>query len=570
MDGEQEPVTASDLASPVDVAVPPQTSFARFLYNQNPFYLISCLLVIYGCQSLAISGGSLLDKSISMAGGIAAYTLLMAVVCVGVVRVAKVWDDARSIFLVVVISLVAVTTGFDELCIGDQSTAVVFACAAAALVLMVTEGTLWLCRIRLSLWYRTAFYAHYAVLIGFPLLLGRAVATRNDPLANWGSVLFSVAIGASILLLIPAIRRGPDSARDNGTPWSWPLYPISAFVILLVLAGIRSHAIWMSFGFYGIAGKFEPFLLLPILAAVIVLIAEAGLGLRNQALQGLAMISASGLLLCASTRNGVTWLPIQSDLGFLFGTSLTVALGVIFLVYAWMTLRGVQYAVFGMPTTLLVTGLAAPLPEIGQRVGLASWMFPAAACVILLIMTLRMASADWLWAALAGVAATTIAMVGDAYGYQIDGLIAATAFATLAMLTIGAVFTTQLAVFLRYLAAGVMSFAAMVIVFRSLQNPQDMMLYAGGAIAVVSLAYGMFIRRRGWLAVAALQAVLFCGTFSYQGHRSGKLRRLNWPIASGLMCLCVGVAITTGKTGLYRRIAERKGDRKPSGFQSGL
>ncbi|WP_182865553.1 hypothetical protein [Stieleria mannarensis] len=570
MDGDQDSAATPEFASPVNVAPPGRDSFARFLYNQNPFYLISCLLVIYGCQSLAVSGGGLIDKSLSMAGGIAAYTLLMAVVCVGVVRIANVWDDARSIFLVVVISLVAVTTGFDELCIGEQPMARAFACAAAALVLLVVESVLWSCGIRLSFWYRTALYAHFAVLIGFPLLLGNAVATRNDSLANWGSVLFSAAIGASVLLLIPAVRRGQQSVRGNGTPWNWPLYPLSAFVVLVVLAGIRSHAIWMSFGFYGVAGKFEPFLLLPILAAVIVLVAEAGLGQRNQTLQGVAMVSTSGLLLCASTRGGATWLPIQSDLAYGFGSSLTVTLGMIFLVYSWMTLRGVRYASLAVATTLLVTGLAAPIPEIGQSYGLASWMFPAAACVILLVMTLRRVDADWLWAALAGMAATTIAMVGDAYGRQTDGLIAGVALATLAMLVIGATFKTPLAVFLRYLAAGVMSFAATVIVFRFLQDPRGVILYAVAGMAILSLIYAFLIRRRGWLAIAVLQAVLFCGTFSYQGHRSGKLRRINWPIASGLMCLCVGVAITTGKTGLYRRLAERNGDGRPSRFEGGL
>lgn len=561
---------APPLASPANVTPAGQTSIAKFLYNHNPFYLISCLLVIYGFQSLAVSGGSLIEKSLSMAGGIAAYTILMGFVCVGVVRIAKVWEDARSIFIVVAICLVAVTTGFDELCIGDRPMALTFGGATAALVLLVTETVIWCCRIRLSFWYRLALYVHYAVLIGFPIFLGRAVATRNDPLANWGSVLFSIAVGAGALLLIPVLRRGPDAVRGNGTPWTWPLYPLSVFVVLLVLAGIRSHAIWMSFGFYGVAGKFEPFLLLPMLAALMVLIAETGLGRGNLTLQRAALVGTSALLLCASTRQGATWLPIQDDLRYLFGSSLTVALAVILLVYLWMTIRGVRYAVFGLPTTLLVTGIAAPLPEIGQTVGLASWMFPASACVILLLMTLRMIHVDWLWAALAGVAATTIAMVGDAYGRPNDGLIAGAAVATLAMLIIGAVFRTQLAVFLRYVAAGVMLFAAAVILFRSLGDVRGLLLYACAGIACVSLIYGIWIRRRAWLYVAALQIVMFVVAISYQGHRSGKLRRINWPITSGMMCLGVGIAITTGKTGAFRRLAERKGDVTPTGFQPGF
>ncbi|MCA9140771.1 MAG: hypothetical protein KDB00_28555 [Planctomycetales bacterium] len=569
-----DPSQLSPEPSSPDIGPPTQTSVARFLYNQNPFYLISCLLVIYGCQNLAISSGNLLDKSITMVGGIAAYTILMAVVCIAVVRLAKVWDDARSIFIVVVISLIAVTTGFDELCIGNRSMATAMASFAAAFVLTVTETVLWACRIRLGFWYRATYYAHFAILLGFPLALGRAVATRNDPLANWGSVLFSMAVAAGALLLIPALRRGPDSVKGNGTPWSWPLYPISAFVVMLVLAGIRSHAIWMSFGFYGTAGKFEPFLLLPLLAAVLILIVETGLGRGNQVLQRFSLVATPVLLLCAITGNGATWLPIGGDLRTYFGSSLTVALGFVFSVYLWMTIRGVQYAAFGLPATLLTTGFSATLPSTGAAYGLQSWMFPAAACVILLLMTFRMKNSDWLWAAVAGVATTTIAMAGDAYGRPNDGLIAASVFAVLAMLAIGIVFRTDLAVFLRYAAAGVIMFGTMAIVFRVLQSPGSMLLYAIAAIGVVALFYGMLIRRRGWLIIAALQISLFILITSYQGHRTGKLRRINWPIASGLMCLCVGVAITTGKTGVYhgiaKRIAQRNLDGKPSGFRSGL
>ena len=576
-DSSAEPVPAEqvssderNLASPADVAAAGQNSFAKVLYNQNPFYLISCLLVIYGCQSLAISGGGLIEKSFSMAGGIATYTLLMAFVCIAVVRLAKVWDDARSIFIVVVISLVAVTTGFDELCIGDQPMALAFGSATAVLVILVTECVLWVCRIRFSFWYRVAFYSHFVVLIGFPLLLGRAVAMRNDPLANWGSVLFSIAIGATTLLLIPALRRGPNSIAENGTPWRWPLYPLSAFLVMLVLAGIRSHAIWISFGFYGTAGKFEPFLLLPILAAVLVCIAETGIGLGKRSLQHVALICTPGLLLCGITRHGVTWLPIQSDMQYLFGSALTVSLGVIFVVYLWMTVRGVRHAIFGLPATLMAMGFLAPLPQAGETIGLESWMFPAAACVILLWMTLRVRKNDWLWTALAGVATTTIAMLGQSQGRQSDGLIAATVFATFSMLIIGALFKSELAFCLRCLAAVAMTIGVIVVLVRSLDDPNDLTLYAAGAVAILSLFYGVVIRRRGWLGVATVQGLIFCAMISYHGHRSGKLRRINWPIASGLACLCVGVAITTGKTGMYRRLAERKFDKHPSRFKPGL
>ena len=73
----------------------------NFLYTHNPFYLISCGLILYGLQGLAMRGGDLLSKSLAMAGGISVYTILMIVTCIAVVRWGKVWEDARSIFFVV-------------------------------------------------------------------------------------------------------------------------------------------------------------------------------------------------------------------------------------------------------------------------------------------------------------------------------------------------------------------------------------------------------------------------------------------------------------------------------------
>ena len=82
-------------------------------------YLISCFLIIYGVQIAAAARGDLFLRSIFLTVSLAAYTLLMTVTGIGVVRIAKVWQDARSILLVVIISQVALSTGLDEYCVID-------------------------------------------------------------------------------------------------------------------------------------------------------------------------------------------------------------------------------------------------------------------------------------------------------------------------------------------------------------------------------------------------------------------------------------------------------------------
>ena len=286
-------------------------SLGRFLYTQNPFYLLSCFLVIYGLQATPLLGDDLLSKTLSLAGGLTAYTVLMAITSLGVIRLGKVWEDGRSILLVVVISLVALSTALDELCINQWKIATLLATGGFFATIILSEAVLRGCAIRLPTWYRLSYYSLFAVFFATPVGLGYAVSERYDSVAGWGSVIFSCLVAAALLLLIPAMRGRRVMVRRNGTPWTWPLYPLSAFVVLIVLAGIRSHAIWMSFGFFGETIGFEPFLLLPIAFAILILVAETDAGRRRQTLAMGTLYAAPLMLLCGLGHNEITSLPIQ-------------------------------------------------------------------------------------------------------------------------------------------------------------------------------------------------------------------------------------------------------------------
>lgn len=573
MDEQTEETPANNItvesANPVAVVDRPH-SLAKLLYNHNPFYLVSALLIIYGCQDVAIRSGAVLTKSLAMTGGIAAYSILMAAICVAVVRLAKIWEDARSILIVVLLSLSALTTGFDELCISDSSTAIAFGGVAAALVLILCESILLGCRIRLKLCYRVALYAHYAVLIGAPVILGRAVAQRNDTLANAGSLLFSCAVATALLFLIPAMRHGPLSVRRNGTPWQWPLFPLSGFIVLLVLAGIRSHAIWISFGFYGTTGKFEPFLLMPILASGVLLLAETSIGLKSKSMQNGLRFAPPTLMLCGLSNHGGTFLPIRNELQTLFGSSLTACLSVSILLYVWMSLRGIRNASFGLPVLLLIAAIAAPLPQWLVAAGFESWMLGLLAAMVTVVLTLRRGNLDWMWTIVAGMVALSIALAGRAYGEQTSGFIAAMIFSGVSMLLIGALFETRLATTLRQLAALVMTLSMVFVLSENLSDARLIYGTTAASVCASSLVYGWFIRRRGWLLAGMFQLLMLLTVMSYQGHRSGQLRRINWSIVSGVGCLFVGVLITTGKTGLYQRLLESRAEHRTSHFLPGL
>lgn len=551
--------------------------FHELLHTHNPFYLISCFLIIYGLQGWATgaeASGGLLPQTLSMAGGIAGYSLLMSLTCIAVVRLGKVWEDARSIFLVVLISLVALSTSFDQLCIEQFDPSVGLAVAGFLFSLATCEALIQFCGLRLTRWYRAAMYSMFGVFFGSPPLLGYFVAERYDTLAGAGSALFSIAFAAAMLLLIPAVALGRRSARRNGTPWRWPWYPLAAFAVITVLACIRTHAIWMSFGFLGKGVTFEPMLLLPILAALLILFCEAGIGLRRPGICRGTLLATPLLLLCGLSGSGMTHLPIQSFIADWLGSGWTVAILTVSAVFLYMTMREIPGAVFGVPATILLAGFTAPLPDVAESVGLQPWMVILFGAAILYWTVFRLLPPDWLWASLAGIVAAAIAIAGRNYGLGREGYIAAAFFAWVSMMVLGAVFRTELAEFLRVMAAALIVIGCGIAIYQFVfQDQRWPVITAMMSGAIVALGYMWLVRRSGWIYVAALQAIVMAGLIGYSGVRAGALRQFNWPISSGVACFFAGIAITASKTSFYARARERRAVQakdKPRLLEPGL
>ena len=87
------------------------------IYFHNPFYLISTTLFVYGLKLLFRDGNSsvLFEQGTvtymqpwSLLASLAGVTVLMAVTAVLIVRCGKVWEDARSLVLIVLLMLLAI------------------------------------------------------------------------------------------------------------------------------------------------------------------------------------------------------------------------------------------------------------------------------------------------------------------------------------------------------------------------------------------------------------------------------------------------------------------------------
>src|SRR5438046_5002546 len=93
----------------------PITGILRTLYTNNPFYLISAGLMLYGLHvSFRPADGQLINPWALMAS-LCGYAVVLAGTAYLIIRAGKVWEDARSIVLVLLLIVIAVSVSFDEM-----------------------------------------------------------------------------------------------------------------------------------------------------------------------------------------------------------------------------------------------------------------------------------------------------------------------------------------------------------------------------------------------------------------------------------------------------------------------
>src|SRR5262249_39516839 len=178
----------------------------RLLYNHNPFYLIGTLLVLFGMQqclgrepSLATSG-----LLVAVLGG---YTLLLVGVAAVVIRWGQVWDDARTILLVIVLLFFMLSTSLDFHLLFTLEApwpGTLFLTGGLLFSVGLSEGVLRGLRIGLPLAYRGPYYLVLLLLFAYPVALGWLNYYGYYQALTWALFAFPAASAMTLLTLLPA------------------------------------------------------------------------------------------------------------------------------------------------------------------------------------------------------------------------------------------------------------------------------------------------------------------------------------------------------------------------------
>ncbi|NOX56961.1 MAG: hypothetical protein GXP27_21475 [Planctomycetes bacterium] len=383
-------------------------SLLRRLYTDNPFYVISAVLMAYAVLQ---AYGELEIGTINcwiMMSVLAAYTSVLAAIAVLIVRYGKVWDDARSLLLLLVVLFLAVSVSADDLFVKMTSAqgGIGLLVGGYLFSAIVSEVVLRGTGIRLGWLYRIPYHMTLVLFYVAPWWCAPQLHPRSYSEGEWTLTLFPVAAAAIALCLLPAARRGPAYTADDGPPWPWPAYPWSLFIVLVCAVAFRSFILCMTYGprgpiwthtTKGFAISFDtiwgPYFLVPLGLAILVVLLELGLTTDNLRFQQGVLKKAPLLLLLA--------VPIGGDLVFprflrtvveTIGSPVWLTVWLLLAFYVWAWIRRVPGAVIGTAAMCLLLALIGP-ETIDPRslVGPYPWPFLVAA-VLLLIEGLRRAS----------------------------------------------------------------------------------------------------------------------------------------------------------------------------------
>lgn len=537
----------------------------RWVYTHNPFYMISAGLVFWGLRSSFDARVGAIE-TVTLMLGLVGYTLLLIVTTWLVLRLGRVWEDGRSQLLLIVLMYLAISVSFDDALATNPPLGELCFLGGLLFAVVTSEALLRGLGIRLGLLFRLPYHLLLALFFLYPVLLQRL---PFDPFSSeylWLLFAFTPLAGLCFLTLLPAIRRGPEYAGDNGTPWHWPWYPWVVFFVMAL--GVCQRSIYLCMSMHQAGGFdmiFAPYFLAPFALAIGILLLEIGLASKAKKVLGAALAVPVVALALAGTgyvSNKVALDFLADFTQRLGGTPLYLTLLAAIGFYAWAMLRRVPLASEALAVTVALLVVIGP-GTTGPTTLAEPWGIPLLLAGGLQLATgvSRRSSAHCLIAAVAGTAALSIELWGTVFtAYQC--LIPAHLLLA-AILILGVVFQDLFARLLRSVGAVLLVVAAIAATLAGPQllpeAPSLLPTLYPLATALLALACGYLLAR--WLYfLAALGSVgvsLLAGGWHLYAFLRPRVVGLDY-VLGGLASLLVAGLISFWKTGVPQRWAARR------------
>ncbi|MBD3672939.1 MAG: hypothetical protein HUJ26_05375 [Planctomycetaceae bacterium] len=541
----------------------------NLLYTHNPFYLLSTCFVIYAIkQAFQPESGDYLDPWLLMAS-LSGFTLLSAVTAFVVVKFGKVWEDARSIVLILVLMFLAISVSFDELLNLHPEQGLGLLMFGFLFSIVVSEGLLRGLRIRFPAVYRIPFYLTLALFFVFPYYVSPEVTGLGLTPTRWRLLQFPMAAAILTLSLMPAVRFGSQLLKENGTPWKWPYYPWTIFAFLALAVVGRTYYLNISFdeSFGPLSAMYTAFglyHLIPFALAILVLLLEIALVEKKPGLLKRVMVLVGLLPVMAIPfrMNDPIYALFHARFTQTFGAPLCLTVYAVgaFYVYAWM--RGIKQAEWGLSFALLLGCLIGPETTTLSRIDEVNWMPLAMLGALQTVQTIRLRSS------LRGIAATVLmtCVLVILTHRSLDAHLVQTIPPHLILLGImfcGFVFQDRAAYFFRKLAAISLPILAVATAWtcQSAGVAEGWLaLYLVG-MTTVPLGIWYVLRDRWYLASAMINVAGGSGGMSWMGYRFVRSEfgaRIIEPLLYGTAFFLIAVMISAHKAGAFDRLFPKR------------
>ena len=259
----------------------------------------------------------------------------------------------------------AISVSSDPVLNAEEQPGSTFVLAGFAFAVAVSEGLLRSLPLRLPALYRLPYYFVLGLFFLYPLAMSPVLHRPPSATLYWALFGFSTVAGAAFLTLLPGLRHGADYVRDNGSPWGWPLYPWSLFVMLAVCVCLRAYSLCVSFhAILGTESIFGPYFLAPFLIAINVLLFEACRVSHSDRMRRAALVTPMAILgLCAVGHHtdAVYMGFLDRFIQSFHGTPLYMALFAVIALYGYAFLRRIAAAGDGVTLALARASFIAPL-----------------------------------------------------------------------------------------------------------------------------------------------------------------------------------------------------------------